>query len=159
MNFLRILLLLAFVFSLSSCGSDDDICLGGEATPRLKIKFKTQDTGKPRILDSLFIDVAYADGLKNVVNGQINVDSVMVPLRVDESTETDIFVRLRKHGNASQVRINYTTKAAYVSPACGIKKVYEEVSYSLLQPTPVTSVETVQTAITDEQKTHLYLLF
>lgn len=43
-------ILLCFVsFSLLSCGSDDDICLSGEATPRMKLKFKTSDNRLLRI--------------------------------------------------------------------------------------------------------------
>ncbi len=30
-------------FLLTSCENDDDVCVSGEATPRLKIKFKSAD--------------------------------------------------------------------------------------------------------------------
>ena len=41
-----------FSFLIYSCNSDDDICLSGDTTPRLKVKFKTKD-GKLKTLDSI----------------------------------------------------------------------------------------------------------
>ena len=49
---------LSFLF-LVTCGSEDDICLGGEATPRVKLKFKTLATGKLKTLDSVFVKIDY----------------------------------------------------------------------------------------------------
>ena len=40
-------------FLLTSCENDDDVCVSGEATPRLKIKFKSADN-KVLTLDSLY---------------------------------------------------------------------------------------------------------
>lgn len=159
MALFRIIFSFILVFALFSCGSDDDICVSGEATPRVKIKFKTKATGKPRTLDSLYVSVAYGDGIRKVISGQARVDSIMIPLRVDSSAETELYFRLTKHGDSSAVKVNYTTKADYVSPACGIKKVYENVTYSLEKSNPVVGVESVQTEIINEQKTHFNLLF
>ena len=35
---------------LSSCQGDDDVCVSGEATPRMKVKFKSAD-GRVATLD------------------------------------------------------------------------------------------------------------
>lgn len=77
-----------------SCSSDDDICTSGEATPRIKIKFKTLATGKLKTLDSVFVSVDYAAGNTVVINKQLKVDSLLIPLRVDDSPFTDIHVKL-----------------------------------------------------------------
>lgn len=148
--------------SLMSCGSDDDICVSGEATPRLKIKFITaSDNSGDKLtkLDSLRIDVDYGTGiLKNMIKMK-DVDSVIIPLRVDNSTFTDLYVSKSYKGPKSKVRINYTTEAVYVSPACGYKKTYHSVMAELLAKDPVLNVESPQNVIVDEKKAHLYLKF
>ena len=139
-----------------SCGGDDDICESGEGTPRMKIMFKNGD--KITKLDSLKIYVDY--GVRTVDLGwSRNVDSIFIPLRVDESPYTDLFVKTTKKGDSSKVRVSYTTKSIYVSPGCGAKLNYENVSAQLLKPTPVIKVESGQNFIQDEQKTNIYLGF
>jgi hypothetical protein len=157
MKIFKILPLVLYFFSMISCGSDDDICMSGDATPRMKIKFKTLETGKLKTLDSLYVDVDY--GTKTVTSKQANADSILIPLRVDDNPYTDFSVRTSYNGTQSKIRINYTSKTAYVSPACGVKKLYENVGAELITPDPVQKVETNQTAISDENKTVLYLDF
>ncbi len=149
---------MASVF-LFSCGNDDDICTSGEATPRLKIKFKTAATGKLRTLDTLHVAVDYGSGPVQVLANNFNTDSVMIPLRVDEHPYTDIFVKTTSQGNTSAVRISYTTKNQYVSPACGVKRLYENLDATVSVPNPVVSTEKKQNEILDENKTHMFLLF
>lgn len=155
---LKLLLLPLFLLSLLSCGSDDDICLSGEATPRLKLKFKTQSTGKLKTLDSLFVNVDYGQGQIPVIATRQKTDSVFIPLRVDDIPFTKIFVGLSRASTPSEIQINYTTKSEYVSPACGIKKIYENVT-GTVESNEVTGIEQNQTQITDESKTHFFLLF
>lgn len=159
MKFQRIFILSIFLLSLFSCGSDDDICTSGEATPRMKIKFKTLATGKLKTVDSLYINVDYGNGQVPVIATKLKTDSVFIPLRVDENTFTEIYVGLSKAQITSRIKINYVTKTEYVSPACGIKKVYENVNSSVVVSNSVLDTEQNQTQISDENKTHLFLLF
>ena len=159
MKFLKIFFLSLFFISLFSCTSDDDICIGGEATPRMKLKFKTKATGKLKTLDSLYVNVDYGKGQVPVVATKIKTDSVLIPLRVDENPFTEIYVGLSKAQITSKIKINYTTTSQYVSPACGIKKIYENVSSVVEIQNPVLETEQNQTQIIDESKTHLFLLF
>jgi len=139
-----------------SCGGDDDICESGEGTPRMKIMFRKGE--KITKLDSLKIYVDY--GVRTVDLGwSRNVDSIFIPLRVDESPYTDLFVKTSKKGDSSKIRVSYTRKSIYVSPGCGAKLNYENVSGQLLKPTPVIKVESGQNFIQDEQKTNIYLGF
>ena len=92
MKFLKIFFVSIFLFSLFSCGSDDDICIGGEATPRMKIKFKTKATGKMKTMDSLFIAVDYGMGPIAVLGTVAKTDSVLIPIRVDETPFTKMYV-------------------------------------------------------------------
>ena len=156
-KFLITVCLLGFLFS---CGGDDDICESGEGTPRMKVSFKSFDTGKERTLDSLYVAVDYGSG-KVELGGQAKIASRVIPLRVDDSPYTDIYFRITDKGAESKIRINYTTKATYVSPGCGVKKTYENLN-SVLDPTttvPVKSIEAGQNFIENEDKTNLYLLF
>lgn len=139
-----------------SCGGDDDICESGEGTPRMKIMFKKAD--KIAKLDSLKVYVNY--GSRTVDLGwSRNVDSILIPLRVDESPYTELFVKTTKLGDSSKVRVNYTTKSIYVSPGCGAKLNYENLNSELLNTNPVTKIETGQNFIENEDKTNLYLVF
>lgn len=148
--------LLLFLLIFLGCASDDDICISGEATPRIKIKFKEQ--GKELQLSRLILGVDYGSGEKIIIDRQ-RVDSVLVPLRVDDAAYTDLFIRTSEDGPKSQVRIQYTGETSYVSPACGVKKIYKEVASSLVESDPVQGVEQTQTEINDELPTHLYLIF
>ena len=159
MKFLKIFFIGIFLFSFFSCGSDDDICVSGEATPRMKLKFKTKATGKLKTMDSLFVNVDYGSGKVPVIATKTKTDSVFIPLRVDDVPFTKICVGISRAAVTSEVKINYTTKSQYVSPACGIKKIYENVSSVLEVPNPVVEIEQNQTQITDESKTHFFLLF
>lgn len=154
----KIFFLIGFLLLLTSCGGDDDICLNADSTPRLKLKF-INASGQLLRLDSLYIDVDYGGStLKNIVS-QANADSVFVPMRIDESSYTDIYLRLRKAGNRSKIRVSYDKKAIYVSPACGFKINYDNLKSELLQTNPVQNVEQNQTSLSDESKINFYLRF
>lgn len=155
----KFILLLFISLFLYSCGSDDDICISGEATPRMKIKFKTKATGKMKTLDSVFIAVDYGTGSIPVYGIVGKTDSVLIPLRVDETPFTKIYVGISRTAINSQIKINYSTVSEYVSPACGIKKLYQNVNSELEVPNSVIGLEQTQTQIIDENKTHLFLLF
>lgn len=158
---MKIRLLYFFLISLFlfSCSSEDDICVGGEATPRMKIKFKTLANGKFKTLDSVFVKVDYGNGAIPVLANTFRTDSITIPLRVDDTPFTKIYVGLSRAAVNSAVKINYTTTSEYVSPACGIKKSYQDVSSVLETPGSVLSLEQNQNQIVDENKTHLFLLF
>lgn len=157
-RYIKLLSICALSTLLFSCTSDDDICENGEGTPQLKLRFRTLATGKLKTLDSLYLNVDYGNGPIEVVRKAL-VDSVLVPLRVDDAPYTDFYVKLNKNGDSSVIRVNYTAKSVYVSPACGMKRHYENVSSTLIKDQPVLQVNQELNEITDEKKTHLYLLF
>ena len=86
-------------------------------------------------------------------------DSLLLPMRVDDAPFTRIYIGLSSRKAFSEVDIHYTTDAQYVSPACGIKKIYRGVSSDLNVRNDVKALEQNQNEISDENKTHLYLLF
>ncbi|MEN2435594.1 DUF6452 family protein [Weeksellaceae bacterium A-14] len=153
-----ILLSLSMLLVLFSCTGDDDICTNGEATPRMKVKFKDANN-KLLQMSTLIIGVDYGSGTPTEVLNSTDVDSVMIPLRIDESKYTDVYIKTSATGPTSVVRVNYTTSSQYVSPACGIKRLYREVTADLEQKNPVKKIQSEQTEITDEDKTHFYFIF
>lgn len=152
------LVLMSIVLLFTSCNREDDICESGEATPRIKLKFKTQSTGKLRTLDSVFVKVDYGNGSIGVFETRSPIDSLLLPLRVDDSGFTDVYIGTSSD-QFSLVRFSYTTQNEYVSPACGIKRNYTDISGQVTTANPVVSLEKNQNEITDEEKTHFFLLF
>ena len=155
----KVVFFLTLILLLFSCSSEDDICTNGDASPRLKMKFKTSETNKLKTLDSIFVSVDFGTGAKSVLKQRFPTDSILIPLRVDDAPYTDIYVKLGSTSDSSKIRINYTTKSQYVSPACGIKKTYENVNPVLEKASPVLKLEPTQNQITNEAKTSLYLIF
>lgn len=143
---------------LTSCENDDDVCVSGEATPRLKIKFKSADN-KVLTLDSLYLDVDYGNNNILTVVRAAKVDSALVPIRVDDAGFTELYVRKTKKGSVSKIKLNYNTTSEYVSPACGFKRLYQNLTGTLETANPVTKVELNQNQIINENKAHLYLVF
>lgn len=143
---------------LFSCGGDDDICESGEGTPRMKVSFRSAESGKDTTVDTLYVSVDYGAG-KVDLGKLANIDSRLIPLRVDDSPYTDVYFKTRYKGPESQVRVSYGTKSTYVSPGCGIKKYYENLSSELITPNPVLKLESGQNQIENEDKTNLYLVF
>ena len=146
---------------LTSCGSDDDICLGEESTPRLKLKFRSAAGTNPLVqLDTLYVDVDYGKAtLTNIIFKSPKVDSVFIPLRIDESPYTDVYIRRRSVGPRSKIRITYDKKFIYVSPACGFKINYENLKTELIESNPVQSIQSNNTSLTDENSINFYLRF
>lgn len=145
-------------FLLTSCENDDDVCVSGEATPRLKIKFKSADN-KVWTLDSLYLDVDYGNNNILTVVRAAKVDSALIPIRVDDAGFTELYVRKTKKGSVSKIKLNYNTTSEYVSPACGFKRLYQNLTGTLETANPVTKVELNQNQIINENKAHLYLVF
>lgn len=124
----------------------------------MKVAFRSLSTGKETTLDTLYVAVDYGAGKVDL--GKVaKIDSRLIPLRVDNSPYTDVYFKLTSKGAESKVRINYSTKSTYVSPGCGIKKSYENLSSELVTPNPVQKVEIGQNQIENEDKTNLYLSF
>lgn len=155
----NLLWIFGLMLLLTSCGSDDDICLGEESTPRLKLFFRNANS-QTITLDTLYVDVDYGkDSLTNIITAAANQDSVMVPMRIDDSPYTDIYIKQRLAGPRSKVRITYDKKAIYVSPACGFKINYENLTGTVLESNPVQSIQTINTSLTDENSINFYLRF
>lgn len=144
------------IISMISC-NNDDICTSNERTPRMKLKFKDRNH-KLKTIDTLYIDADYGSGEQNIIT-KTSVDSVLVPLKIDGSTYTDFKIYTsKKDTETSILRVHYTEKLEYVSPACGIRKLYENLNPELLSNHFIINIEQNKTEILDEEKTHIYLV-
>ena len=158
MKYVKFLIMSCVLGMLCSCGGDDDICESGEGTPRMKVAFRSQQSGKAMTLDSLFVSVDYGSGIVPL-GWTTKIDNRLIPLRVDDAPYTDVYFKVSTKGTESKLRISYTTKSAYVSPGCGIKKSYENLTSELITPNPVKALDAGQNQIENEDKTNLYLIF
>lgn len=149
--------LLSLALLLTSCAQDSDICTEG-GTPRMKVKFKKD--GKLYTVPQLFVGILYQnDTLDISKNDTLNVDSLFIPLKVNGEGFTDILVKTDKTGPTSKIRINYKESSEYVSPGCGIRKIYDEVSANLTTPNPIITLESNVNKIHDENTTVFYFGF
>lgn len=149
---------LIFFLLIASCNSNDDICTEN-GTPLMNLDFKNNN-GDIKTLDTLYLEVEMANHKKiEIAKAQTNVKEIKVPLRVDPSTTTNIYLRTRKLGPVSLFRINYQQKTQYASPACGYRVLYQNISANLLQSNPVQSILPAQNDITNEDNPHFHLIF
>lgn len=154
----KLIFILPLFFLLWHCGSEDDICTEAEGSPRMKVAFKTLLTGKKKKIDTLFVKVELPVA-SNSWTTFSKVDSVFVPLRVDNQNFTRFWIKTSAKGDSSLIQTNYQITKKYVSPACGYKALYENTSSTLSGIGPVKKIESASTSIENEQTTHLYLFF
>lgn len=154
----RLVGFLLILFFFTSCTSDDDICVSGEATPRMKVNFRDFEGNRELQVDTLFVAVDYGEGKKDII-AQAKVDSIFIPLRVDNANATDVYVKTRTEGEESHIKISYQTDQSYVSPACGFKKLYKEVSLEIDNIGPVRRVDQLQPEIINEDNAHFTFVF
>jgi len=150
--------LLPLCFAFIACNQADDICTEG-GTPRMKVKFKKD--GKLYTVPNLHAAIIYGEDTIDVSRQDtLSVDSLMIPLKVNGEGFTDLLLKTEKEGKASKIQITYKETSEYVSPGCGIRKIYDDVEGSLISPDPVTSIESNNSnQIHDENETVFYFHF
>jgi Family of unknown function (DUF6452) len=143
--------------SLCSC-EQNDICTEGK-TPKLNIQFLNSE-GKLSRRDSIYVDVDFGQAAPKTVLQVSNVESILVPLRVDDAPETKLWIYTRKKGTKDQITLQYKPVNEYVSPACGVRKIYQNVGVSLPNaPQNIKSYKLSTNEITNETASHLLLTF
>jgi len=150
-------LLLAIV----ACNQEDDICTEG-GSPKMKVKFKRAADGKLTRMDSLTVRILWGTDTLMVAPNVKAVDSVMIPLKVTGDGFTDILVQTnpKSKTDISKIKVKYTESSEYVSPGCGIRKLYDNLTVSPVEGlNPVKSVDINSNQIHNEVKTVLYFNF
>ncbi|MDV3604715.1 hypothetical protein CMU86_16325 [Elizabethkingia anophelis] len=147
------------LMAVVACNQEDDICTEG-GSPKMKVKFKKE--GKLARMDSLTVRILWGTDTLMVANNSKAVDSVMIPLKVTGDGFTDILVQTNPKSKTeiSKIKVKYTETSEYVSPGCGIRKLYNDLTVSAVEGlNPVKSVDINSNQIQNEVKTVLYFNF
>lgn len=113
-------------------------------------------------MDSLTVRILWGTDTLMVANNSKAVDSVMIPLKVTGDGFTDILVQTNPKSKTeiSKIKVKYTETSEYVSPGCGIRKLYNDLTVSAVEGlNPVKSVDINSNQIQNEVKTVLYFNF
>jgi len=160
MKYFKLIFFILPVFVIFfACNQESDICTEG-GTPRMKIKFKK--SGKLFTVDSLTMSVLASDSdTINVLTNAKKVDSVLVPMKINGDGFTDILVKVNPNSNInySKIHVEYDEKLEYVSPGCGMRKLYDNISANLKKSDSITSIEINSNQIHNENTTVIYLVF
>ena len=128
----------------------------------MKVKFKRAADGKLTRMDSLTVRILWGTDTLMVAPNVKAVDSVMIPLKVTGDGFTDILVQTnpKSKTDISKIKVKYTESSEYVSPGCGIRKLYDNLTVSPVEGlNPVKSVDINSNQIHNEVKTVLYFNF
>jgi len=173
-------ILLLFTFGLSSCEKDDICDPNTPTTPRLVITFydisnptKTKNVTNLMVIgDKMKEGIVFNESLpvtdtaRYVTNGS----SVMLPLKVNDSTVTYKFIYNSLNTNPAAIntdvlKLNYTSQNVYVSRACGFKTIFQLRNVlPIVQTDPdgiiwMTEVDLENPNIEFENETHIKVYF
>ncbi|KAF2340631.1 DUF6452 family protein [Flavobacterium tistrianum] len=131
-------LLLLFTFGLSSCEKDDICDANTPTTPRLVITFydianptKTKNVSNLKVIgDEMKEGIVFNENLAEDDPSRYvtNASTVMIPLKVNDSTVTFKFIYNSLNPaaiNTDVLKFNYSTQNVYVSRACGFKTIFQ----------------------------------
>lgn len=133
MNRFQIFILLLLIVCIFSSCEKDDLCVPEEAaTPRLIIVFvdaRNQLLRKP----VASLEVIEQEGEISVPLNETGstmltqVDSIAIPLRVDQSFTNFSFSRtLNGAVNADNINFSYSQGEVYINRACGFRAIYND---------------------------------
>ncbi len=148
---------LCIIILLFAC-QEDDVCVEG-STPNLVIKFKSESGDTIITRDTLLVQYHDSDNLLDTIRfyGQ---DSITIPLRIDGGHIGFGFLESTQDGaSKDSLAMNYTPNLEYVSKACGLKQVFESVSYQLVYADSIQNIEALTPNIINSNEVHLYLLY
>ncbi|SHI50174.1 DUF6452 family protein [Aquimarina spongiae] len=153
--------------SLSFWGCErDDICAEGTpTTPMLIIKFLDFDNTS-EIKNPVELEVR-AVGVENPFNFGTVTDSIMIPLRTNESiTEYQLTINSdttndEVASNTDTISIQYTPEEEYVSSACGFRVTFQGLSNSPVEAgddgTWIQDINVERLNVTDETTAHIFI--
>ncbi len=131
---------LLLLVSIQAC-EKDDICVDGD-TPLLIIRFyDIADTAELKSATSLRVIGLGQSGTVNTFNDRSTTDSIGLPLKIDQSETSFVFILNsadtdgEETGNADTLRISYDPKEVFVSRACGYVINFENLAITPLADT------------------------
>lgn len=157
----RLLILMGIVIGLFASCERDDICDEGQiVTPRLIITF--QDAQNPfnrKSVNELQVSEQLSD---EVVFNTASVDSIAIPLRLDEN---ETVFRFTQNNNATTpitdiVAFTYQVDEVFINRACGFKGIYTNLVGSFTQTGTswIQSIIVVEDRVENENFIHVQVL-
>ena len=164
------------IASSLSCEPDDICPASTSTTPSLVME--AFDTENPENNKNIFGLTVIGVGQTTALPGYFNVSSNKLLLPLDTNTNRTQFVLIKDSfinatpdnpdddfidGNSDLITINYTTKAVFVSRACGYKYIFENVSVQVDQTDPDRWIQSIvplnpNQSAENESETHFNLL-
>lgn len=150
------------LFMLVGC-EKDDICVDGD-TPLLVIRFfDSARPETPKAVDKLrVIGLGNGDPVPTIAD-RTSLDSIALPLRPGETETTFILIRDSQDedgvetGNPDTLRLDYVTREAFISRACGFIANYEGLEGQLQTGSEnwIQSIEVDTTSVQNQDSRHV----
>jgi len=150
------------LFGLLGC-EKDDICVDGD-TPLLVIRFfDSTQPETPKAVDNLrVIGLGNGDPVPTFAD-RSSLDSIALPLRPGETETTFILIRDSQDedgvetGNPDTLRLNYVSREAFISRACGFIANYEDLESQLQTDSEnwIQSIEVDTTSVQNQDSRHV----
>ncbi len=137
---------------------DDDVC-DKSTTPRLTIGFKDIYDNK-YVVDSLIVDRVNTDGTISNEGIFTKIDSVRIPLNAISDKTVFYLYNSKQTLDADKdiITVKYQTAQEFVSKACGLRAVFNNVTYELTQAKKIKALTPNTTEIHNESK-NLYITY
>ncbi len=140
-----------------SC-EEDDVCVG-EGTPYLTVVFRNY-LNNANLMDSLTIesdsDVDFTN--PDTIYLKTYTDSVKLPLGGLNDDKTFFRIKRRSSNEQDLLTVNFNSKSAFESKACGYRITYEDLYYE----TTYNRIEYLQPSesnvLENESETNLYII-
>ncbi len=149
-------ILIVFLIALFSC-QEDDVCVDG-STPNLVVKLKNALDSSNYFIDTLLVTYKNSENQTDTLR-MIETDSFQIPLRIDNGDIGFSFFSSLSNNSQDSLAMHYTPSEEFVSKACGLKKIYENVSYQWIENVEIQNFEVLQPNITNSNEVHLYLYY
>lgn len=160
MNKLKIaVLILLGIISFSAC-EKDDICIE-EGTPLVVIRFYDSDNPTEfKAVPSLrIIGVEQASPVNTITDRSNDLDSISIPLKVDDITTGFTFIinseddnNGAETGNSDLINFDYSVEEKFISRACGFVANFDGLNTNLTADSEnwIRDIEVTKTLVTNE---------
>lgn len=155
--------LLSLLSVLLGC-EKDDICVDGD-TPLLVIQFFDIDNPEEsKAVPSLRIVGQNQNITVNTISDRTSLDSIGIPLRINETDTSFIFIsdsedneEDQEIGNVDNLSFQYNTREVFISRACGYVANYNDLSDNLIPDADnwIREIEIVSPIVENQTITHV----
>lgn len=151
------LIIFVSVIFANSC-EEDDVCVG-EGTPYLTVVFRSY-LDQENLKDTLFVERVDSESTPiDTLYSRIFTDSIKLPLGGLDESVSYFRIKRRTTGIADVLTVNYETKTAYVSKACGFRLTYDNLNYESSENEIKDLLPGESNTLENESTTNLYIYY